>query len=88
MNMELILERENWDLQKIKDYISDFKTMEEFHKSPKARAIISWVSKHRGPNGEKLYIKDLLSGLGKKGARRKSIQSKSSLVPLFDRMEP
>lgn len=69
--MELILERENWNLQKIKDYISDFKTTEEFHKSPKARAIISWVSKHRGPNGEKLYIKDLLSGLEKKGSRKK-----------------
>lgn len=70
--MELILEWERKTLDQVIDYISQFKTTEDFYKSPKARSIKVWVSKYRGPNGEKLYLSDLLSGLEKKGPQRKS----------------
>jgi hypothetical protein len=65
-------DREDWTIDKIKEYISQFESMYDFERSPKYKAINSYI--YRQKNGTELW-QDVTSGLKRKifkGARRVS----------------
>jgi hypothetical protein len=84
--MKTLLEWERKTLDQVIDYISQFKTTEDFYKSPKANSIRTWVSSYRGPEGEKIYISDLLSGLEKNRSRKEgeTTEKLQQMFPQWD----
>jgi hypothetical protein len=65
MNMEVITEQ-RWDDEKVKDYISQFKTKVEFAKSPEYGSIYSFYRR----NNDLETLQDLTSGLEAKQKNR------------------
>jgi hypothetical protein len=72
LTAQLERDREDLDVDKIKEYISQFETMYDFEKSPKYKKINSWVYKQK--DGAKIW-QDVTSGLKRnifKGVKRVS----------------
>jgi hypothetical protein len=72
LTAQLERDREDLNVDKIKEYISQFETMYDFEKSPKYKKINSWV--YRQKDGAKIW-QDVTSGLKRnifKGVKRVS----------------
>ena len=84
--MRLILEEQEfkWDLEKIKEHIKGFNTLDEFYQSPEYPKISAWISNRRNRTGDQsLYLKNLLSELIEKD-KKQNTEKLKELFPDFN----